>query len=122
MSCPIPAGVFTPVFTLGAVFGRLYGYTIIRVFGISTLRMSLSLIISDESIYAIIGAAAVTSSVTRTLSVAMIVFELNGQLSHMMPVLIGVLISYHVSNSLSLSVFDVLLNMKGLPYLPGLKS
>lgn len=52
----------------------------------------------------------------------MIVFELNGQASHMLPILIGVLTSYIVSNSYSMSVFDVLLTMKNLPFLPSLSS
>ena len=30
--------------------------------------------------------------------------------------------SYAVSNSLAMSIFDVLLDMKGLPYLPALRS
>ncbi len=62
-----------------------------------------------------------TASVTHTISVAVIVFELNGQLSHMMPVLIGTLLAYAVGTSLSLSIFDVLLELKNLPYLPALK-
>ena len=36
--------------------------------------------------------------------------------------MLGVLVSYAISNSLSIGVFDVLLEMKGLPYLPSLKS
>jgi H+/Cl- antiporter ClcA len=28
ISCPIPNGVFTPSFVLGAAFGRLYGYVL----------------------------------------------------------------------------------------------
>ena len=40
----------------------------------------------------------------------------------MIPVLIGVLISYAISNSLAMSFFDVLLDMKDLPYLPALGS
>jgi len=117
ISCPIPAGVFTPTFTLGCVFGRAFGH-IVSYTG-SLLGLEL---IQYEGIYAIIGAAALASSVTRTISVAMIVFELNGQTSHMIPVLIGVLISYAISNSLAMSFFDVLLDMKDLPYLPALGS
>lgn len=113
VSSPIPAGIFTPVFTLGAVFGRLYGYCLNCIFGT---------MFAGEGVFAIIGAAAMTSSVTRTISVAMIVFELTGSLSHSVPVLIGVLVSYAISNSLAMSVFDVLLDMKNLPYLPALRS
>ena len=40
----------------------------------------------------------------------------------MIPVLIGVLLSYAISSSLAMSIFDVLLDMKNLPYLPALKS
>jgi chloride channel 2 len=112
VSSPIPGGVFYPTFILGAGFGRLYGHI-------------LRLIIGDqinEAAYAIIGAACVVSSVTRTVSVAMIVFELNGELSYLLPVLFSVVISYAVSNNLAMSIFDVLLDMKDLPYLPALKS
>lgn len=90
ISCPIPAGTFIPTFVFGAVFGRLYGYTLRMIFGE----------VINETAYSIIGAAAVTSSFTRTISVAMIVFEINGELSYMIPVLFGVLISYAVSNSI----------------------
>jgi chloride channel 2 len=112
ISWPIPAGVFTPTFVLGAGFGRLYGYVLRQLVGPSI----------NEAAYAIIGAAWVTSSVTRTISVAMIVFELNGELSYMIPVLFAVLISYAISNSLAMSIFDVLLDMKDIPYLPALRS
>ena len=76
---------------------------------------------ADEVIYAIIGASAVCASVTRTISVAMIVFELNGQISHSIPVLLGVLMAYAIGNSLTMSIFDVLLDMKDLPYLPAMQ-
>lgn len=64
------------------------------------------------------GAASVAGGVTRTLSIAMIIFEIIGQTSHMIPILIGVLLSYAVSSSLSLSAFDALIEIKNLPFLP----
>ena len=39
-----------------------------------------------------------------------------------MPLLICVLVSYAISNSLSVSFFDLLLDMKNLPYIPALRS
>jgi len=48
----------------------------------------------------------------------MIVFEIIGNTSHMIPILIGVLLSYAVSSSLSLSAFDALIEIKNLPFLP----
>lgn len=36
----------------------------------------------------------------------------------MVPLLVGTLLAYAVSNSLSLSVYDALLEIKNLPFLP----
>lgn len=72
--------------------------------------------------YAIVGSAAFTASVTRCLSVAIIIFELSSSVTLVVPVMLGVLVSYSVSNSLSIGVFDVLLEIKGIPYVPTLKS
>lgn len=66
------------------------------------------------------GAASFAGGVTRSLSIAMIIFEVIGQTSHMIPVLTGVLLSYAVSSSLSMSAFDALIEIKNLPFLPTL--
>ena len=50
--------------------------------------------------YSILGAAAMTASVTRTISVAVIVLELNGHMSHAVPVMVCVMISYATSEYL----------------------
>lgn len=113
VTSPIPAGLITPSFIMGAVFGRLYGHIIRNIgvmFGVELVRY--------EGIYAIVGSAAMASGVTRTLSIAMIIFEMIGQTSHMIPVLTGVLLSYAVSSSMSLSAFDALIEIKNLPFLP----
>jgi len=47
----------------------------------------------------------------------MIIFEIIGQTSHMIPILIGVLMSYAVSSSLCVSAFDALIEIKNLPFL-----
>lgn len=72
----------------------------------------------DEGIYAIVGAASLGGAITRTVSIAMIVFEIIGQTSHMIPLLVGTLMAYAVSNSIALSVYDALLEIKNLPFLP----
>ena len=115
VTCPIPAGVFTPIFTLGASFGRLFGFSAWFLF-------SRDFSHDYVAMYAIIGAAGVASSVTHTISVCVIVFELTGQVTFLMPLLVCVLLSYAVGSSLSVSYFDLLLDMKGLPYMPALKS
>jgi len=112
VSLPIPSGVFTPSLLLGAVFGRFFGYVLRLMFGVHI----------HETTYAIVGATCMTASVTRTLSVAMIVFEINGELSYLVPVLVGVIISYAISNSMGRSIFEILLDMKDLPYLPTIRA
>jgi Voltage gated chloride channel len=74
----------------------------------------------DEGIYAVVGAASLAGGVTRTVSIAMIIFEIIGQTSHMIPILTGVLISYAVSSGISVSAFDTLIEIKNLPFLPTL--
>jgi chloride channel 3/4/5 len=52
------------------------------------------IILVDRGVYSLLGAAALTGSVTRTISVVMIVIELNGHLSHTVPLMICVLCAY----------------------------
>lgn len=42
--------------------------------------------------YAVVGAAALASGVTRTLSTAVILFELTGQLSFLVPVMVCIIL------------------------------
>ena len=111
LSCPIPCGVFTPIFALGAVLGRLYGeyihYVILDV---------------HPGVYALVGAAALASSVTHTISVLVIVFELSGQISYLPFMLAGVLSSYAVSHLLSSSIYDLLIKLKKIPYMPSFRN
>lgn len=56
-----------------------------------------------------------TGSVTRTVSVVMIVIELNGHLSHAVPLMICVLCSYWTSEYIKAeSFFEMLQNLVGL--------
>lgn len=71
--------------------------------------------IEYRGIYSILGAAAMTSSVTRTVSVAMIVLELNGHMSHAVPVMVCVLVSYATSEFIKPeSFFEMLSSLGGL--------
>ncbi|PFH32048.1 chloride transporter, chloride channel (ClC) family protein [Besnoitia besnoiti] len=112
VACPVPAGVFTPIFVCGAALGRLYGSVLHR------FRPSLS----SPAAYALVGAASLAAGTTRTISVSVIVFELTGKLSHMIPVLLSVLMAYGVNSFFTISVYDVMLLIKDLPYVPKLKS
>ena len=117
ISCPVASGVFGPAFSLGAVLGRLYGQILRQIgwyFGIELIRY--------EGIYAIVGATALSGAMTKSVYVAMIVFEMTGQLNHLIPVLIGTGVSYFAATPITMSFFDVMLEFKNLPYLPSLGS
>ncbi|KAK2142090.1 hypothetical protein LSH36_997g02003 [Paralvinella palmiformis] len=110
---PVPAGVFIPVFTIGAAFGRLVGEAMAVLF---PEGFSGHLIIPAG--YAIVGAAALSGSVTHTISTSVIVFELTGQMGHVLPCVIAVILSNAVAHRLQPSFYDSMILIKNLPYLP----
>ena len=68
--------------------------------------------------YATVGAAAFSGAVTHTISISVIVFEMTGQITHCIPILVGVLVSNAIAHSLELSCYDSIIKIKNLPYLP----
>jgi len=107
----MPAGIFAPFFMIGAYLGRGYGHSFRLIFNIS-----------EEAIYAMVGAASVMSGATHSISSAIIIFELTGQVSYLLPMLYTCLIANFTASCLSISFFDVFLLMKNLPHLPSVKS
>jgi len=93
---------------------------IINMFDNSGMRYggNTSLIIPGG--YATVGAAAFSGSVTHTISVSVIVFEMTGQITHIIPIMIAVLISNAIASLLAPSMYDSIILIKKLPYLPDL--
>ena len=48
--------------------------------------------------YATVGAAAFSGAVTHTISISVIVFEMTGQITHCLPMLISVLFANFIAN------------------------
>ncbi|XP_014665771.1 PREDICTED: chloride channel protein 2-like [Priapulus caudatus] len=118
---PVASGVFIPVFVLGAAFGRLVGETMAVIFP-AGIRMGATDYLIVPGGYAVVGAAALSGSVTHTISTSVIVFELTGQIAHILPVMLAVLISNAVANMLQPSIYDSIIRIKKLPYLPDIIS
>ncbi|XP_065842216.1 chloride channel protein 2-like isoform X2 [Oscarella lobularis] len=120
VALPVPAGVFFPVFVTGAAFGRLVGETMAAWFphGIKESHDIIHVIVPGG--YAVVGAAAMSGSVTHTISTSVIVFELTGQITHILPVMIAVLIANGIAQKLQPSFYDSIIQIKKLPYLPDL--
>ncbi|XP_069071648.1 chloride channel protein ClC-Kb-like isoform X2 [Pleurodeles waltl] len=115
----VPAGYFLPVFVYGAGLGRLYGEIMAKIFPEGIISEGINIKITPSG-YALAGAAAFSGAVTQTISTAVLVFELTGQMSHILPVLIAVLIANAISQRSQPSFFDGIIIVKKLPYLPKL--
>ena len=87
VSCQIPSGVFTPNFVAGSVVGRLVGY-FAQFCGGSV----------SPAVYAAVGAAATIGAITHTLSGALIVFELTGQIHYIVPMFTSTVIAYAIGS------------------------
>lgn len=116
---PVPCGAFMPVFVIGAAFGRLVGESMAAWFpdGINMDGIIYPIVPGG---YAVVGAAALSGAVTHTVSTAVIVFELTGQISHILPVMIAVILANAVAQALQPSLYDSIIRIKKLPYLPEL--
>uniref|UniRef100_A0A4W3J3B5 Chloride channel protein n=1 Tax=Callorhinchus milii TaxID=7868 RepID=A0A4W3J3B5_CALMI len=118
---PMPAGYFMPVLIYGAAIGRLVGEVVAYIFpnGIRSEGV-LNPIIPGG--YALAGAAAFSGAVTHTLSTALLVFELTGQMAHFLPVLLAVLVANAIAQKFQPSFYDGTIIVKKLPYLPKIRS
>ncbi|KAL6030209.1 hypothetical protein STEG23_035737 [Scotinomys teguina] len=116
---PIPCGGFMPVFVLGAAFGRLVGEIMAMLFPEGILFDDFLYKILPGG-YAVIGAAALTGAVSHTVSTAVICFELTGQIAHILPMMVAVILANMVAQSLQPSLYDSIIQVKKLPYLPDL--
>ena len=107
VALPVPSGIFFPVFIIGeylclhkslsivmkplppspsgAALGRLCG---------EAVAVWLPEGVSGNPIspggYAVVGAASLAGAVTHTISTSVIVFELTGQITHILPVMVSI--------------------------------
>ncbi|XP_030077966.1 chloride channel protein ClC-Kb isoform X3 [Microcaecilia unicolor] len=118
---PLPAGYFMPVFLYGAAIGRLIGEIVAYLFpaGISAGGVINPIIPGG---YALAGAAAFSGAVTHSLSTALLVFEVTGQIAHILPVILAVLVANAISQKFQPSFYEGTIIVKKLPYLPRIRS
>ena len=121
----LPAGIFIPTLAVGAVFGRIVGLLVQYT---QWIRPDLPLFdfcdSTDSScivpgVYAMVGAAAALSGVTRTtVSLVVIMFELTGTLTYSIPVMLSVLIARTIADALEhKGIYDLVIEFSGLPFL-----
>ncbi|XP_028179340.1 chloride channel protein 2 isoform X2 [Ostrinia furnacalis] len=123
VSCtlPVPAGIFVPAFKMGAALGRLTG-ELMHYFCPLGVAYGGHIQKILPGGYATVGAAAFTGAVTHTVSTIVIVSEMTGQVTHLLPIMAAVLSANAVAALLQPSCFDSIILIKKLPYLPDLLS
>ena len=97
---PIPCGFLGPIMTLGAAGGRFFGELFVMWGWVSST-------VRPEA-FAIAGAAAFATGISRALVTPLLFFEMTGQINQPFSVFIAVITSYLVSDKLSLSMYDTL--------------
>ncbi|KAK5076467.1 hypothetical protein LTR64_006053 [Lithohypha guttulata] len=103
----VPSGIIIPALDAGAFFGRLVGQ-------LPLLSSTIS-----PGIFAMVGAGAFLAGVSRmTISLAVIMFELTGELEFIVPNMIGIMVAKWVADALeSESVYDLAQTVLGHPFL-----
>ncbi|KAJ3156574.1 hypothetical protein HDU89_004356 [Geranomyces variabilis] len=120
----VPAGIFIPSMAVGACVGRAMGI------GMQLWRraqpemwMFAGCKPHEQCVtpgtYAMVGAAAALGGVTRmTVSLTVIMFELTGALTYILPIMLTVMVSKWVGDALGgESIYDALIHLNGYPFL-----
>jgi chloride channel 3/4/5 len=120
----IPAGIILPSISIGALYGRAVGL-IMEVwqtahptwFIFQTCEPDIPCV--TPGTYAIIGAASALGGATRmTVSIVVIMFELTGALTYVLPIMIAVMISKWVGDAISpRGIYESWIHFNGYPFL-----
>lgn len=105
--CKVPSGIIIPALDAGALFGRMVGQA-------PFLFESIS-----PGIFAMVGAAAFLAGVSRmTVSLAVIMFELTGEVNFIPPFMVAILTSKWIADAISEEgVYDIGQHLLGHPFL-----
>jgi len=107
----LPTGLFVPTILCGAAYGRLVG-----IFA-ADLQQNRHI---DEGTYALLGAASfLGGSMRLTMSACVMLLELTDSLALLPLIMVVLLIAKVVGDGSGVkSIYEVLMDTKGLPYLP----
>jgi chloride channel 3/4/5 len=102
--CKVPSGIIIPAMDAGALFGRMVGQLVPNI---------------SPGIFAMVGSAAFLAGVSRmTVSLAVIMFELTGEVNFIPPFMIAILTAKWVADAISADgVYDLAQHLQGHPFL-----
>eukprot|EP00879_Flechtneria_rotunda_P016612 GHRR01017382.1.p1 GENE.GHRR01017382.1~~GHRR01017382.1.p1 ORF type:complete len:460 (+),score=151.82 GHRR01017382.1:797-2176(+) len=123
----ISSGLFVPQLVMGALLGRIVGLATTDIadkYGsflsswttIGTLTNPWSWV--DPGAFALVGAGAFMSSVTRlTIALAVIMVEISDDVHMLLPVLVAIMVAKWVGDAMTHSLYHALLEVKCVPFL-----
>ncbi|KAL9603500.1 MAG: hypothetical protein Q9219_001187 [cf. Caloplaca sp. 3 TL-2023] len=120
----VPAGIILPSMAIGALYGRAFG--IIAEVWQGNHPNALIFATCEPDVpcitpgtYAVIGAASALGGVTRmTVSIVVIMFELTGALTYVLPIMIAVMISKWVGDAFGKrGIYESWINLNEYPFL-----
>ncbi|KAL8038813.1 hypothetical protein ABFX02_11G132400 [Erythranthe guttata] len=102
----VPSGLFLPIILMGSAYGRILGIAM----GSYTKL--------DQGLYAVLGAASLMAgSMRMTVSLCVIFLELTNNLLLLPITMLVLLIAKTVGDCFNPSIYDTILELKGLPFL-----
>jgi chloride channel 7 len=121
----LSSGLFVPMLVMGSALGRLVGlmlYDVAVGMGYSEAALAsggLSTAWVDPGVFALLGAGAFMGGVTRlTVSLAVIVMEMSGEIHFLLPILLGITVAKWTADALAPPLYHALLHVKHAPFLP----
>ncbi|XP_071738965.1 chloride channel protein CLC-b-like [Rutidosis leptorrhynchoides] len=102
----VPTGLFLPILLMGSAYGRMLGMAMEPWSKI------------DQGLYAVLGAASLMAgSMRMTVSICVIFLELTDNLLLLPITMIVLLIAKSVGDYFNPSIYEIILDLKGLPFL-----
>ncbi|KAJ2402610.1 glycerol ethanol, ferric requiring protein [Coemansia sp. RSA 2559] len=121
--CKVPCGIFVPSMAIGASFGRMLGAAVQMAHAAHPKWRLFAQCAPDApcitpATYAFLGAAAAMSGVTKvTVAVVVIMYELTGAISFIVPTMIVVMVARIVGDALvEGGISEQLMLLSGLPF------
>lgn len=109
-----PAGLFVPSLFIGASLGRAVGVQM-RAWSLLGYYFTKAV---EPGVYSMVGAGAVLGGVCRvTISLVVIMLELTGGLTYVVPFMISVLVAKMVGDSINEGIYDLYVVLNGYPFL-----
>ncbi|KAH6813778.1 chloride channel B [Perilla frutescens var. frutescens] len=102
----VPSGLFLPIILMGSAYGRILGIAMAPYTKI------------DQGLYAVLGAASLMAgSMRMTVSLCVIFLELTNNLLLLPITMLVLLIAKTVGDCFNPSIYEIILELKGLPFL-----